>query len=155
MIEPILTANPGGSVALVNLQKFVADISNNKNVKTFVSEFNGLGQDLRRMGQELNKRLSSEKERTLHEAHARYQAMLKTITQAQRQLNSEVDKAVRSIRGSAKNVEKSLEKTRKQALARKKKIETLIKRQGAVAGKKVTTTKKKATKKVSKKVSRR
>lgn len=138
-------------MALINLQKFVSDISNNKNVKSFVSEFNNLGRDLKKMGQELNNRLSSEKERTLHEAHQRYQAMLKTITQAQKQLNSEVDKAVRSIRGSAKNVEKSLEKTRKQALARKKKIESLIKRQAQATRKKATSAKKKATKKVARK----
>lgn len=120
-------------MAMMNLQKLFADISKNENVKKITNELNDLGK-------QLNQRLHLDKNKTLEEAHQRYQAAIKTLNSKQSQIQAEVEKTIQSLRKSAVQFEKNMEKAKKQALAKKKKVEIMLK------GAKKTTKKKRASK---------
>lgn len=143
-------------MAVSAIQKFVNQLSRNPNVLKVVSEFNRLGGELVKRGQELNDRFYAGSERTLEQAHARVQQVVKAVSEAQEQLDSEVNAAVLRIKKSASSVEKGLESYRKKALQQKTKIEKMLKAQSKknAAAKKTSkktakraTTKKKTTRK--------
>lgn len=131
-------------MATTALQKFLNQLSKNKNVQNVVVEFNKLNEELKKKGSELNGRLLEEKEKTLRQAHGQYQKILSSVTTTQAQLDQEVAKALEAIRKSAGQVEKNLEIYRKKALAHKAKLEKALKAR-STGGKKKT--KKKVVKK--------
>ena len=125
-------------MAVSTVQKFLDRLAHNKNVLGVVAEFNKLGDELKKRGHILNLQLTKEGEKTLHQAHAKVREVLKTVADAQKQLDREVEFAVAKIRRSAAGLEKSLEMYRKRAIAQKKRLEKLI----AARSKKAKTVKK-------------
>lgn len=142
-------------MAVTAIQKYIDQLSRNPNVQKVVNEFNRLGGELLKKGQELNEKFYSGSEGALEEAHARVQKVVKAVGDAQEQLDGEVNAAVTRIKKSAASVEKGLEAYRKKALAQKVRIEKLLKIQAKnkKTSKKAAprATKKKATKKTTSK----
>lgn len=125
-------------------QRFIDQLSENKNVQNFVTEFHKMSVEVAKRGQELNTFFNAEKEKTLGQAHTRYQQAIKTITQAQKEMDREVDKAIKMIRQSATKVEKNLNAYKKKAVAQKAKVEKLIKAKAKKTATKPRRTSKKA-----------
>ncbi|MBX2988710.1 MAG: hypothetical protein KF802_12515 [Bdellovibrionaceae bacterium] len=146
-------------MATIGLQKFLNQLSKNKNVQSVVSEFNRLGHELAQKGHELNERWTEGKNQTLKQAQTQYHKAVQSVTATQKQLDREVASALLKIRRSASDVEKGLESYRKKAVAQKERIEKLIKAQAkgkktAASSKKRAPKAKKAAKRVSKKTVR-
>lgn len=107
-------------------QKLIQNLSKNKNVQSFLSDFAKLSKDLKEKSQELNKMWTSEKNKTIDQAHTQYQKVAKSISQTQAELDREVNKAISLIIKSADDVEKNLTAYKKKVLAQKSKIEKMI-----------------------------
>lgn len=135
---------------MVSLQKFLNDLSANKNLKGFVGEFQKLRGEFTKRGHEIQSRWKAEKTKTLKEV----QRAVKTLNSSKEQLRKEVDKTITMIEKSAKDLEKNIEGYRKVAVARKAKLESMIRAQAGgskkkSSRKKAKTSKKKTTRKTS------
>lgn len=139
-------------MATTALQKFLDQLSKNKNVQSVVTEFNKLSDELKKRGKDLNDLFNDSKNRTLNQAQSTYQDLVNSVNETQAQLDREVERALARISSSAKEVEKNLEHYRKKVVAHKKKVEGLIKKQSAKAR---TQSKKKATVKKAKATGRK
>ena len=135
-------------MAIASLQKFLSQLSKNKNVQKTVNELTKISDDLNKRGTELSKRFTAGKEKTLKQARDGYHQMLKAVGTSQTQLDKEMNKALGKIRSAATEVEKNLEYYRKKALDQKERVEKMMMSTQQA-------TKKKASKKVSKKVSKK
>lgn len=142
-------------MATTALQKFLDQLSKNRNVQGFVNEFNRLSTELGKRGQDLNLRLTEEGEKTLQQAHDKIQQVVKAVGETQKQLDKEVDRAVDRIRSSAAKVEKGLEFYRKRALAQKARLEKLIKARSKKTATAARSTKKTAKKQAPKRTSKK
>lgn len=140
-------------------QKLIQNLSKNKNVQSFLSDFAKVSEDLKGKTQELNKKWQQEKSKTFDQAHTQYQKVIKSISQTQAELDREVNKAIALIIKSADDVERSLSAYKKKALEQKTKIEKLLKQsktaQKASSKKRSSKVSKKATRKTTKKSSKR
>lgn len=138
-------------MATTALQKFLNQLSKNKNVQNVVNEFTKISDDLKKRGTELNQRWTEGKDKTLHQAQDKYHQILKAVSSTQGQLDKEVTKAIEKIRASATEVEKNLEYYRKKAVEQKDRVEKILKSKKKTAAK----TTKKAAKKVAKKATKK
>lgn len=142
-------------MATSTFQKFLGNLSGNKNVKNLVSDFQKLSKELRQKGAEINRNMKSNK--TVSEAKAQYKKIMAKVANSQKQLDKELDKALGKIRKSAADVEKNLQFYKKKAAAQSKKLEKSLKAQTKATSKKKTSRKasKKTSRKASKKTSRK
>lgn len=119
------------------IQTFIKKLSESQNVKKVVKDIQTLSTDV----QKRVKNLNSDK------AVKTYKDILKKVSQAENDLEKEVNKVVVKIKKSATEAEKNLDLYRKKAVAQKAKFEKILKGQKAAATKAAGTTKKRATKK--------
>lgn len=134
----------------IKLDEVVKKFTNGLN-----SELQKVSKEVRLKGAELNAKLATDK--TVQQALNRYQSLLKSVTESQALLNSEIEDAVSKLQKSASGVEKNLIAYKKKALAQKAKLEKLLGKKAKATAKKkatkkattkkATTTKKVATKK--------
>jgi hypothetical protein len=137
-------------------QKIIQNLSRNKNVQSFLADFDKVSTELKGKSKQLNQLWTSEKHKTVKQAYAQYQKMVKSISKAQMELDREVSKAISLIVRSADDVEKNLSAYKKKAVAQKAKIEKALSkknspRKSAHAAKKQATTRKAARKPAAKK----
>ncbi len=132
------------------LTKIIENLSKNANVKRFLSDFDRLSQDLKKMQAELNQKFGTEKEHALKKAKAEYARILSKVRVAEKDLNKEVQTAISKIKKSAGKVEKNLNNYKKKATQQQAKASRILKSKAAT---KKTAPKAKArtTKKTSKK----
>ena len=141
-------------MAVTAIQKFLDQLSKNKNVKDVVDEFQRLSTEVKKRGQEMNAKLTEGGEQTWKQAHDRYNKVISTIHQTQKQLDREVENAVGKIRASATQLEKNLDSYRKQAHAQKDKLAKMIRKSAKSAAKTPKKSPKRAARKSSRKKSR-
>jgi hypothetical protein len=127
-------------MATLTFQKILTNLSANKNVKNLVSELEKVSKDLKTQGAKLNTRLQS---------HTQYKKLVAIAAQSQKEWDRELNKALKSIKGSASNVEKNLQNYKRKAMAQSKKLEKMLK------GGPARTTKKTAARKTTKKTTRK
>ncbi|MBX3039729.1 MAG: actin-binding protein [Bdellovibrionaceae bacterium] len=137
------------------LQKFLNQLSKNKNVQNVVNEFTKIGDEIKKRSTELNQRWTEEKDKTLHQAQDKYHQILKAVNSTQSQLDKEVTKAIEKIRASATEVEKNLDYYRKKAVEQKDRVEKILKSKKKAAAKTTKKTAKKVAKKTVKKTSKK
>ncbi len=141
-------------------QKIIQNLSRNKNVQSFLSDFDKVSADLKGKSKKLNQLWTTEKHKTVKQAHAQYQKMVKSISKAQMELDREVSKAISLIVKSADDVEKNLSAYKKKAIAQKARIEKALRgttslsqkasqRNPAKSPRKVSKTKKTTTNRVA------
>jgi len=107
--------------------KIIENLSQNPNVKRFLADFDQLSQDLKKLQNELNKKLNTEKEYAIRKAKSEYEKILSRVRVAERDLNKEVKQAINKIRKSADQVEKNLNQYRNKANKQKNKVEKILK----------------------------
>lgn len=107
-------------------QKLIQNLSKNRNVQSFLSDFEKLSDDLKEKRKLLNQKWTSGKKKTVSQAYGQYQKVVKSISKAQLELDREVSKAISLIIKSADDVEKNLTAYKKMAIAKKAKVEKLI-----------------------------
>ncbi len=107
-------------------QKIIQNLSRNKNVQSFLSDFEKVSSDLKGKSKQLNQLWTTEKHKTVKQAYAQYQKMVKSISKAQMELDREVSKAISLIVKSADDVEKNLSAYKKKAIAQKARIEKAL-----------------------------
>lgn len=107
-------------------QKIIQNLSRNKNVQSFLADFDKVSSELKGKSKQLNQLWTSEKHKTVKQAYAQYQKMVKSISKAQMELDREVSKAISLIVKSADDVEKNLSAYKKKAVAQKVKIEKAL-----------------------------
>ena len=107
-------------------QKLIQNLSKNKNVQSFLSDFEKLSTDLKKRSKQLNQMWNTEKSKTVAQAQTQYHKMVKNISQAQIELDREVSKAISLIIKSADDVEKNLTAYKKKAMAQKAKVEKVL-----------------------------
>lgn len=134
------------------VQKFIEDLSGNKNVKNLISDFQKISKDIKQTGHDLNLRLNAKKQKTMRQAHTKYSKVLHFINQSQKQLDSEVDKAISLIRKSATEMEKNLTHYRKKVMTQRNRLEKMLKAKSAAPS---TSKKKTSSKKTTRRTSRR
>ena len=136
------------------LNKIIENLSRNANVKKFLSDFDHLSQELKKLQSNLNQKLSNEKEQALKKARAEYSRILSRVKVAAKDLNKEVQTAISKIRKSARQVEKNLNVYKKKASQQQAKANRILKAKKSTkkAAPKAKTTKK-TTRKTSKKAS--
>lgn len=142
-------------MATMTFQKILGNLSTNKNVKNILSDFQKLSKELRQKGGQLNTRFTSEKAKTMQQARTQYKKILTKVGISQKQLDREVDKALKLIKKSAANVEKNLHFYSKKATEQSQKIEKIMNKKAAAPRSAVKTTKKKASRKAVRKTSRK
>ncbi len=142
-------------MATMTFQKILGNLSTNKNVKNILSDFQKLSKELRQKGGQLNTRFTSEKAKTMQQARTQYKKILTKVGISQKQLDREVDKALKLIKKSAANVEKNLHFYSKKATEQSQKIEKIISKKAAAPRSAVKTTKKKASRKAVRKSTRK
>lgn len=126
----------------IKLDEVVKKFTNGLN-----SELQKVSKEVRLKGAELNAKLATDK--TVQQALNRYQSLLKSVTESQAQLNSEIEDAVTKLQKSASGVEKNLIAYKKKALAQKAKLEKLLGKKTKAAAAKKTTKKVAGTKKAA------
>ncbi len=109
------------------ITKLIENLSQNSNVKRFLSDFDKLSQDLKKLQLDLNKKLNSEKESVIKKARSEYQKILSKVKTAEKDLNKEVNQAIVKIKKSADKVEKNLNQYKKKANQQKLKAEKILK----------------------------
>ncbi|MBK7962958.1 MAG: actin-binding protein [Bdellovibrionales bacterium] len=107
-------------------QKIIQNLSRNKNVQSFLADFDKVSSELKGKSKQLNQLWTSEKHKTVKQAYAQYQKMVRSISKAQMELDREVSKAISLIVKSADDVEKNLSAYKKKAVAQKAKIEKAL-----------------------------
>ncbi len=122
------------------IQTFIKKLSESQNVKKVVKDIQTLSTNVQKRAQALK----------TDEAVRKYKDILKKVSQAENDLEKEVNKVVVKIKKSATEVEKNLGLYKKKAVAQKSKIEKILKGQKAAA-KSAGSAKKRATKKKAKK----
>lgn len=122
------------------IQTFIKKLSESQNVKKVVKDIQTLSTNVQKRAQSLK----------TDEAVRKYKDILKKVSQAENDLEKEVNKVVVKIKKSATEVEKNLGLYKKKAVAQKAKIEKILKGQKA-AGKTAGAAKKRTTKKKAKK----
>ncbi len=142
-------------MATMTFQKILGNLSTNKNVKNILSDFQKLSKELRQKGGQLNTRFTSEKAKTMQQARTQYKKILTKVGISQKQLDREVDKALKLIKKSAANVEKNLHFYSKKATEQSQKIEKIMNKKAAAPRSAAKTTKKKASRKAVRKTSRK
>lgn len=125
----------------IKLDEVVKKFTNGLN-----AELQKVGKEVRLKGAELNAKLATDK--TVQQALNRYQQLLKSVTESQASLNTEIEEAVNKLQKSASGVEKNLIAYKKKALAQKAKLEKLLGKKAKTSVKK-TAAKKKTTKKAA------
>lgn len=129
------------------LTKIIENLSKNANVKRFISDFDRLSKDLKKLQADLNQKFGTEKEQAIKKARAEYTRILGKVRVAEKDLNKEVKSAITKIRKSAEKVEKNLDTYKKKATAQQAKATKILKAKA--------TTKKTAAKRTSKKTSKK
>lgn len=104
-------------------QKIITNLSKNKNVQSFIGDFDRISSELKSLSKDLNSKFKAEKSRTVQQALAKYQELLRGISKAQSDLDREVNKAIAKIIKSAETVEQNLSLFKKKAITQKAKIE--------------------------------
>lgn len=102
------------------------NISNNSNVKNLVSEIEKLNKEFRSKKNAWNEYIHTEKERNVKKAHAKYDQILKSISAAQKNVDKEVDHAMKIVKNSAVQVEKNLKLYKKMAVNQKSNLEKIL-----------------------------
>lgn len=127
------------------IQTFIQKLSESQNVKKVVKDIQTLSTNVQKRAQALK----------TDEAVRKYKDILKKVSQAENDLEKEVNKVVGKIKKSATEVEKNLGLYKKKAVAQKSKLEKILKGQKSEAkstgSAKKRTTKKKAKKSATKK----
>jgi hypothetical protein len=123
------------------IQTFIKKLSESQNVKKVVKDIQTLSTNVQKRAQSLK----------TDEAVRKYKDILKKVSQAENDLEKEVNKVVVKIKKSATEVEKNLGLYKKKAVAQKAKIEKILKGQKASAAKSAGPAKKRTTKKKTKK----
>ncbi len=136
------------------IQKFIANLSKNKNVQNLVQNLNDLASELKEKNQDLNIKINKQTEARVQLVLAKYQDILAQINTSEKKLEGEVNTAIKKIKAAAAQVEKNLAQYKKKAQTQKVAIEKIIFKKGTTkkaAPKKTTkmTTKKATTKKVA------
>ena len=143
-------------MATMTFQKILGNLSTNKNVKNILSDFQKLSKELRQKGGQLNTRFTSEKAKTMQQARTQYKKILTKVGISQKQLDREVDKALKLIKKSAANVEKNLHFYSKKATEQSQKIEKIMLNKKTAAPRSAAkTTKKKTSRKAVRKTTRK
>lgn len=119
------------------IQTFIKKLSESQNVKKVVKDIQTLSTDVQKRVKNLNS----------DQAVKTYKDILKKVSQAENDLEKEVNKVVVKIKKSATEAEKNLDLYRKKAVAQKAKFEKILKGQKTAATKAAGATKKRATKK--------
>lgn len=122
------------------IQMFIKKLSESQNVKKVVKDIQTLSTNVQKRAQALK----------TDEAVRKYKDILKKVSQAENDLEKEVNKVVVKIKKSATEVEKNLGLYKKKAVAQKSKIEKILKGQKS-ATKSAGPSKKRTTKKKTKK----
>jgi hypothetical protein len=107
------------------IQTFIKKLSESQNVKKVVKDIQTLSTDVQKRVRTLNS----------DQAVKKYKDILKKVSQAENNLEKEVNKVVVKIKKSATDVEKNLGLYRKKAMEQKTKIEKMLKTQKAAGGK--------------------
>ena len=130
------------------LTKIIENLSKNPNVKKFLSDFDRLSQDLKKLQTNLNQKLNVEKEQALKKAKAEYSKILTRVKVAEKDLNKEVQTAITKIKKSASQVEKNLNNYKKKATQQQAKATQMLKAKSTTkkAAPKARTTKKSSKK---------
>ena len=123
------------------IQTFIKKLSESQNVKKVVKDIQTLSTNVQKRAQALK----------TDEAVRKYKDILKKVSQAENDLEKEVNKVVVKIKKSATEVEKNLGLYKKKAVAQKAKIEKILKGQKATASRSAGPAKKRTTKKKAKK----
>ncbi len=130
------------------LTKIIENLSKNANVKRFLSDFDRLSQDLKKLQADLNQKFGTEKEHASKKARAEYTRILGKVRVAEKDLNKEVKTAITKIKKSAGQVEKNLNNYKKKATQQQAKVTKILKSKATT---KKTAAKARTTKKASKK----
>ncbi len=130
-------------MALNKIQTFIKKLSESQNVKKVVKDIQTLSNDVQKRVHALNS----------DQAVKKYKEILKKVTQAETDLEKEVNKVVVKIKKSATEVEKNLGQYKKKAVAQKTKLEKILKGQKTATTKKASSAAPKAKRAVKRKVS--
>lgn len=123
-------------MALTKIQTFIKKLSESQNVKKVVKDIQTLSTDVQKRVKALNS----------DQAVKKYKDLLKKASQAENDLEKEVNKVVVKIKKSATEVEKNLGLYKKKAVAQKSKIEKILKGQKISTSRAGSTKTKKTTK---------
>jgi hypothetical protein len=128
------------------LTKIIENLSKNPNVKRFLSDFDRLSKDLKKLQTDLNHKLNTEKEHAVKKAKTEYSKILTKVRVAEKDLNKEVKSAIGKIRKSAGQVEKNLNNYKKKATQQQAKASRILKSKATTkkTAKKARTTRKTA-----------
>jgi hypothetical protein len=131
------------------LTKIIENLSKNANVKRFLSDFDRLSQDLKKLQTNLNQKLNVEKEQALKKAKSEYAKIVTRVRTAEKDLNKEVKTAITKIKKSADQVEKNLNTYKKKATQQQAKAAKMLKAKSTT--KKTAPKARRTTKKAAKK----
>ncbi len=111
------------------IQTFIKKLSESQNVKKVVKDIQTLSNDVQKRVHALNS----------DQAVKKYKEILKKVSQAENDLEKEVNKVVVKIKKSATEVEKNLGNYKKKAVAQKTKLEKMLKGQKTAMSRKAST----------------
>jgi hypothetical protein len=103
-------------VALTKIQSFIKKLSESQNVKKVVGDIQTLSSEIQKRVHTLN----------ADQAVKKYKDIMKKVSQAETDLEKEVNKVVGKIKKSATEVEKNLDQYKKKAVSQKVKFEKIL-----------------------------
>lgn len=130
-------------MALTKIQTFIKKLSESENVKKVLGDIQKLSTELQKKVQTLN----------TDEAVRKYKEIVKKASQAEGDLEKEVNKVIVKIKKSATDVKKDLVTYKKKAVQQKNDLEKILKSKKAAAPVKKASKAKKTVKKSAKKKS--
>ncbi len=130
-------------MALTKIQSFIQKLSESENVKKVLTDIQKLSVELQKKVQTLN----------TDEAVRKYKEIVKKASQAEGDLEKEVNKVIVKIKKSATDVKKDLMTYKKKAVQQKNDLEKILKSKKVAAPAKKASKAKKTVKKAAKKKS--
>ena len=128
-------------MALTKIQTFIKKLSESENVKKVLSDIQKLSNDLQKKVQTLN----------TDDAVRKYKEIVKKASQAEGDLEKEVNKVIVKIKKSATDVKKDLVTYKKKAVQQKNDLEKILKSKKTAPPVKMASKAKKAVKRTAKK----
>lgn len=128
-------------MALTKIQTFIKKLSESENVKKVLGDIQKLSSELQKKVQTLN----------TDDAVRKYKEIVKKASQAEGDLEKEVNKVIVKIKKSATDVKKDLVTYKKKAVQQKNDLEKILKSKKAAPAVKKASKAKKAVKRTAKK----
>lgn len=133
----------------LDLKKLIHDMRGPKGAAALTEEF-------QRLSKELNRQVRPQAQAQLKKAEAKYHAVVKKLTAAQKDLDKEVAQKINVVKKQAQEVEKNLVQYKKLAMKQKAKFQKAFSKKTAGPAKTATKTAKTSKKKtVGKKTSKK